>query len=163
MSSNPKRVSIGTCGVLELVDSFAEDVCRFPLPLSREADAKSDFRRATATGRRGIRTTVESRAVPTGGRVRGETIRKSTENRSGRATWTKAVLTIDSIAATARPGPRTTGRESDFSGWSGVGRARTGLIYKTLVLTGLRKGTGIVRRLVTRPRCGSPLPASQCG
>lgn len=61
------------------------------------------------------------------------------DNRT-RRTWTKAPLTHDTLDAVAERGRRALAKRPDFiAGLDRAGRER-GLIYKTLVLTGLRKG-----------------------
>ena len=74
------------------------------------------------------------------------TVRRKGETRSGnrrsRRTWTKAPLTFDTIdaaAARAREVLAVRGRADFIAELAHTGRERA-LVYKTLVLTGLRKG-----------------------
>ena len=69
-----------------------------------------------------------------------ETVRKAPEQTEGRRTWTKRPLTLDTLDAAlerARHALRNNPAFLNRLVWSGRERA---IIYKTLVLTGLRKG-----------------------
>jgi len=67
-------------------------------------------------------------------------VRKSKVHRKGRSTWAKAKLTFDTIEAAAERGRKVLRtRPEHLAKLERLGRERS-LIYKTMVLTGLRKG-----------------------
>ena len=69
-----------------------------------------------------------------------ETVRKDEAEAKGRRTWTKAVLTLDTMSeAVSRARDRLRDNPDFASQQDALGRERA-LIYKTLFLTGLRKG-----------------------
>jgi len=69
-----------------------------------------------------------------------ETVRRKKANRKGRRTWTKAPLTLDTIEdAVERSRDRLRGNPEFAEKLDVLGLERA-LIYKTLFLTGLRKG-----------------------
>lgn len=71
---------------------------------------------------------------------RGIVKRSSKEERQGRKTWTRDLLTIDDLDAAVKRGRRALAKRPDVEErLERVGRERE-LIYRTLVLTGLRKG-----------------------
>ncbi|MFZ2874515.1 MAG: site-specific integrase [Phycisphaerales bacterium] len=67
-------------------------------------------------------------------------VRRPKEDSNGRATWTRAPLTLDQIAAAVVRARKALSKRPDYvERLERLGQERE-LIYKTLVLTGLRKG-----------------------
>ena len=107
----------------------------------RSSDANADprrQRRALTNGElTGLLRVARLRSLAEHGR---ETIGLLPEQCKGRRTWTKAPLTIDTIDAAVERASEVLAERPDFiAELEYAGRERA-LIYKTLVLTGLRKG-----------------------
>jgi len=106
-----------------------------------KADAKADRRRhrrwLTEDELRRLVYVASQRPIAEYGR---DTERKAAEQREGRKSWTKVPLTLDSIdAAAERARQRLANNPTFLASLERAGRERA-LIYKALVLTGLRKG-----------------------
>ncbi len=79
------------------------------------------------------------------------------DNRKSRATWTKAPLAFDTLEAAAQRGRRALSKRPDYiAKLERRGRERA-LVYKSLVLTGLRKGE-LAALTVGHVELDEPLP-----
>ena len=112
-----------------------------PLARSPKLDEKADRRRQrralTEAELRRLLHVARARPLAEYGR---ETVKLPADKREGRRTWTKAPLTIDTIDAAANRACDALAERPDFiAKLEHAGRERA-LIYKALVLTGLRKG-----------------------
>ncbi len=125
------------CGWCVETDRLAAN----PLAKLCTADESCDRRRTRRTLTEDevhrLLTAARLRPVAEFGR---QAVRKSEDERRGRRTWMKAELTFEALEAAARRGRKTLQARPDYLAkleW--LGRERS-LIYKTMVLTGLRKG-----------------------
>ncbi len=112
-----------------------------PLARSPKLDEKADRRRQrralTEAELRRLLHVARARPLAEYGR---ETVKLPPDKGEGRRTWTKAPLTIDTIDAAANRACDALAERPDFiAKLEHAGRERA-LIYKALVLTGLRKG-----------------------
>jgi integrase len=108
-----------------------------PPKLDEKADRRRQRRALTDDELRRLLHVARLRPLAEYGR---ETVKLPPDKCKGRKTWTKAPLTHATLAAAAERARETLGERPDFiAGLEHAGRERV-LIYKTLVLTGLRKG-----------------------
>ncbi len=112
-----------------------------PIARVAQADEKSDRRRQ----RRSLTEDELNKLLRVArwrplGEYGRETVRKADEKTTGRRTWTKAPLTLDTLDGAVERARESMRENPAFvEQLDSIGRERT-LIYKSLVLTGLRKG-----------------------
>jgi integrase len=112
-----------------------------PLAKVKQADEKCDRRRErrALTEQELTRLLYVARYRPLAEYGR-ETVKKDRSEASGRRTWTKKPLTMETLGAALERARHSLRNSPAFlEGQDAVGRERA-LIYKSLVLTGLRKG-----------------------
>ncbi len=108
-----------------------------PPKLDEKADRRRQRRALTEDELRRLLHVARLRPVAEYGR---QTVRLPEGERSGRRTWSKAPLTFDAIDAAAERGRQALAKRPDYlAQLERAGRERS-LIYKALVLTGLRRG-----------------------